>query len=142
MANKFYLLLCVVLIMPSSIYAEDTISEPYEIIRCYRESLQRIQTVSMKIDTDVLDTVESESGKKFNHVNTSFTFRRDNDRTEWVGDRLFLGQDGVVDISKSFVLNNVMMGESSWEAFGHVNDLPIMAIKSEKYTSIPINLAF
>ena len=135
MAGKFHFLpiLGLVFIVLNGVWADDATMDAREIIQHYKESLQYVQSVSMKIDINVVDETKSGNGQEFSYVKTSFVFRRDHDQTEWIGDRLFVDKEGVVDTSKSFVLNNVMTGDASWSVIGLVNKLPMLATKTKEY---------
>jgi hypothetical protein len=132
MTKKFYLLLGVVFIVSTSVcaFAQGKDPNAAEVLRRYKESLSYFQSISMKIDIEIR---ASESDRKYAPRKEIFVFRRDHDRTEWIGESLVLDKDGRVDPSISFVLNEVMTGEYYGSVIGTINEFPRLATIRKDY---------
>jgi len=134
MNKKFCLLIGAVFIVWSGVcvLGQDKDPNAAEVLRHYKESLSWIQSLSMEIDVET-HTSDSKPDREIVPYKTNFVFRRDHDRTEWIGELLTLDQNGVVDTSKSFVLNDVMTGEHYGSVIGIVNELPDVAMITSDY---------
>lgn len=112
MNKKFCLFVSVVLIVLSSVCVFGQAKDPNaaEVLRRYKESLSWIQSVSMKIDIEI-DVDANHPNKWFCPYERHFIFRRDHDRTEWIGQKLLFDEQGNVDPLNSQVIKEIMTGE-------------------------------
>lgn len=115
MSKRFWLLIRVVFIVfiissGVCVFAQGKDPNAAEVLRCYKESLSWVQSVSMKIDM-VVDVSENHPNKSFCPYETHLIFRRDHDRTEWIGQRLLFDEQGNVDPLNSRVIKQIMTGE-------------------------------
>jgi hypothetical protein len=139
MTERFCLLTCAIFIVSGSLCVFGLDKSPLdanEIIRRYRESLSYAERISVKIDMEIHGTDETLSDFEQSFIRsrqTNIVYRRDHDRTEWIGNNLVLDQKGIVDVSKSFVTNEVMTGEYDGHVIGKLNELPIRATISKDY---------
>jgi len=112
MIKKYYLLLSIVFIVSTGICAfgqtKDTNAE--EILHHYKDSLSSLQFVSMKIEVNC-DVDANHPNKWFCPYERHFIFRRDNDRTEWIGQQLIFDEHGNVNPLYSQVIKKIMTGE-------------------------------
>jgi len=139
MTERFCLLTCAVFIVSSSLCVfglDKTPLDVNEIVRRYKESLSYAEHISVKIDIEIAEKDETLSDYERKFVEsrqTNIVYRRDHDRTEWIGNRLVLDKEGAVDTSKSYVMNEVMNGEYGGNVIGKLNELPMLATIRKDY---------
>jgi len=114
MIKRSYLLLCIICIgsASASVFGRGKDLNATELLRHYEESLSQLQSLSMKIDTEV-DVDKNHPKKWVCPYKTHFIFRCDHgtNRSEWVGRRVIFDEQGNIDLLNSRVIKHIITGE-------------------------------